>query len=73
MEKESVLALLFVLNFLKVSVFVTITAMTHPQTSVQISLDVFKYPFVLRSSLIEEIDGPGASFISFPVNTTTQF
>ena len=50
---ESVLASLFALNFLKASVFVTIIAMTHPQTSVQISLDVFKYHFVLRSDLIQ--------------------
>ena len=52
MEKESVLALLFALDFLKASVFVTITAMTRTQTSVQMSFDVLKYPFALRSTLI---------------------
>ena len=66
------LALLFALAFLKASIFVTITAMTHFQTSVQISFDVSKSPFVIRSNLIQENDGPRVSHVSCSVKTTTR-
>ena len=73
MKKESVLALLFALNFLEASDFVTITAMRHPETSLQISGEVFKYPFILRSSLIQANEWDRRCTISYPVKANAFF
>ena len=51
MKNDFVFAFLFALNFLEASVIVTITAMRRPEASIQISDEVFKHLFVLKSSL----------------------
>lgn len=53
MNKQSVLALLFALNFLEASYFGTITTRRQPETSTQISGEDFKHSFVLKISLIQ--------------------
>ena len=51
MKDELAFALLFALDFFEASVIVTITAMRHSEPSIQISDEVFKHLFVLKSSL----------------------
>ena len=42
-----------------ISIFLIITAIRHSKISIQISLDVSKYPFALKSSLKQANDGTG--------------
>lgn len=42
-----------------ISIFLTITAIRHSETSIQISGEDLKYPFVLKSSLKQANDGTG--------------
>ena len=49
-----------------ISIFLTVTAIRQSETSVQTSLDVFKYPFVLKSSLKQAKDGTGVPSNQLP-------
>ncbi len=73
MKKKFVLASLFAIKFLEISVFVTTTAMRHAETSMQIFVEVFKYLFVLKSNLIQANEWNRHSPISYPVKATALF